>query len=104
MKPERRNFLEQRQDEVISLFHYLPTTTMPDAAVIDALTSDNPDRWIDSLLQSRHFGQPVYADAVAVLARRAMATKQLDHWSVARFQRLDPNAVFNVIRLNPERS
>jgi hypothetical protein len=104
MKPERRKFLEQRQDEVISLFHYLPTTTMPDAAVIDALTSDTPDRWIDSLLQSRHFGQPVYADAVAVLARRAMATKQLDHWSVARFQRLDPNAVFNVIRLNPERS
>jgi hypothetical protein len=77
---------------------------MPDVEIIDALSSDAPAMWLDSLLDSKSLGQPVYADAVVALARRAMATERFDHWIVDRFRRLPSDAIFNSVTLDKDDS
>jgi hypothetical protein len=71
---------------------------LSDTRIIIALSSDNADAALDGLLDDPALESPVLADALAALARRAIAREMLDHWSVARFQRLASDEVFNVIR------
>jgi hypothetical protein len=75
--------------------------SLPDARVIAALARAKPrrDTALDALLDDPALEQPVLADTVAALARRALARGRAAHWSVARYQALATDAVFNAIRL-----
>jgi hypothetical protein len=99
---DRHKALSAANRRIEPVFHYLPLLSMPDVSIIYALSSDTPERWLDSLLESEQFGQPVYADAVVALARRAMATDRFDHRVVDRFRRLPSDAVFNSVNLDKD--
>lgn len=100
MGADRRSLLEQRQGAVRA-FLTANVPNLPDTRVIAALTVG--DAAVDALLDDRSLRQPVLADAVSVLARRAIARGESDHWSVLRYQQLDESAVFNVVRQPPPR-
>jgi hypothetical protein len=90
-----RQDLTARQDGIRNFL----TATVPqlgDTRVIAALSSPAPDIMIDALLADPNMTNPILAEPLAILARRAIAREQLDHWSVNRFQRLPTDAVFNV--------
>jgi len=75
------------------------TATVPqlgDTRVIAALSSPAPDTMLDALLADPNMTNPILAEPLTILARRAIAREHLDHWSVDRFQRLATDAVFNV--------
>jgi hypothetical protein len=91
---EEQSKLKARQVAIAAfLSNAVPDFT--DGRVINALTAPDSARELDRLLDDQRVGQPVLADALSALARRAIARDQLDHWSVARFQLLAPDAVFN---------
>ena len=71
---------------------------LSDTRIIEALSAADREAALDKLLHDPGLEQPVLADALSSLARRAIASGLLDHWSVARFQQLASNEVFNVIR------
>jgi hypothetical protein len=105
MEPKERTDLAGRQKTVGEfLAHHAPT--LSDTRIIVALSAADPKAALDGLLDDPGLEQPVLADALSTLARHAIARKMLDHWSVARFQRLASDEVFNVIRSplrNPSR-
>ena len=93
--PQSRQDLNRRQDGIMSFLN----ATVPrlgDARVITALSSPAPDDALDNLLDNRAMTESQLADQLGILARRALARQQFDHWSVTRFQGLDTDAVFNV--------
>jgi len=102
LDPMRRADLAQRQDGVRNfLAHHAPA--LADTRVIAAIGGPPAQREteLDRLLDDPALGLPVLAEAVATLARHALARGRADHWSVARFQQLAPDAVFNTVRLPP---
>jgi hypothetical protein len=92
-----RSNLEARQ-KTVEQFLAGHAPVLSDTRIIVALSSDNPDADLDGLLDDRDLELPVLADALSALARRAIGRGMLDHWSVARFQHLASDEVFNVIR------
>lgn len=70
---------------------------LPDARVIAALGAPAPDAALDALLADAALEQPVLADAVVALARRAIARGTPEHPAAQRYQHLARDAVFNVI-------
>lgn len=50
-----------------------------------------------SLVNLTELDQPVLTASLARLASAATALKQLDHWSIRRFERVVPGQVFNVV-------
>jgi len=96
----RRARLEEHQRAVQAFLHRA-VPAFPDARVIAALALDEQhrDAAFDALLADPALEQPVMADAVAALARRALARGTTDHWAVRRYQALATDAVFNAIRL-----
>ncbi|MGE0747537.1 MAG: caspase family protein [Rhodospirillales bacterium] len=102
LDPARRADLAMRQDGVRNfLAHRAPA--LADTRVIAALGGppDQRETALDALLDDPGLGRPVLAEAVATLARHALARGRLDHWSVVRFQQLAPDAVFNAVRFPP---
>jgi Caspase domain len=97
LKPARRNELADRQ-ETISRFLGQHALALSDSRIIAALGAQNPDAALDRLLDDPGLQQPVLADALSALARRSIVRGVMDHWSVARFQRIAPDEVFNVVR------
>lgn len=101
LDPDRRAQLEARQRAVHD-FLLREVPSLPDTRVIAALAQGEPQRRdaaLDALLGDPALEQPVMAEAVAALARRALERGAAAHWSVARFQALATDAVFNAIRL-----
>lgn len=96
LSPAERAKLQARQG-AIAMFLRNAVPDFADGRVINALSAPNPDYALDRLLDDQAIGQPVLADALSTLARRAIVREQLDHWSVARFQLLAPEAVFNSV-------
>lgn len=95
---QRRVQLEARQKQI---WNFLKATVpqFADSRVIDALSDSEPEAALERLLADPALPQPIMADAVSRLARRAMAIGALSHWSVARYQELASDAVFNATTL-----
>lgn len=98
LSEQRRMQFEVRQNQIRDFLK----GTLPqfaDGRVIDALSDPDPEAALDRLLADPALPQPIMADAVSSLARRAMAIGALGHWSVARYQELASDAVFNATPL-----
>lgn len=90
-----RKELQWRQDE-LSEFLSIRAPQLGDARVIAALSASEKARELDDLLDDPAMPAPVLASSLSALARHAIASERLDHWSVARIQNVAPDAVFNV--------
>lgn len=99
LTPEQRADIAQRQDGIRNfLSHNAPE--LPDTRIIVAHAQPEPQREgaLTNLLTDDTLKEPVLAEGIAILAKAAIAKDRLEHWSVARFQRLSHDAVFNVTR------